>query len=66
MNPPSDIVNKECQALIYLTNSRLIKAHRPLTCLYSTTKHGKKLSTLTDVLKNYEGELVWLFKHKFK
>ena len=63
LNPNSEILNKEMLTMLYLSNKEINHANRPLCMVYSSSKHGKKMDLLTDCLKYYDGELIWIFKH---
>ena len=61
--PHSEILNQEMVCLMYLSNGFINHINKPLILLHSSSKHGNKLSNLTDSLQDYNGELIWIFKH---
>jgi len=61
--PNSDIMNKELEALLYLSNSKLNHVNTNMNLVYSNTKHGGKIEDMVSAMNNYEGDVMWLFKH---
>jgi hypothetical protein len=61
--PSSDIMNKEVECLLYLSNEKLNKVNTNLNLIYSNTKHGSKIEDMTEAMSCYEGDVLWLFKH---
>ena len=61
--PSSDIMNKELECLLYLSNEKLNKVNTNMNLVYSNTKHGSKIEDMAEAMSCYEGDVLWLFKH---
>lgn len=63
LSQPSYLLNKESLSLLYLSNS-FMQTAKSLKCLYSCTGKNWDFDKLYDILINYKGSTILLFRHE--